>query len=281
VLSNLLSNAVKFTSTGGISLKVSHGGPGRVHFVVADSGIGITTDQQANLFQDFTQADESTSRRYGGTGLGLAISKRLAIAMKGDLTVESVPGQGSRFHFEIPLSPSKETHGHPDGAASGAPGLPAGCRILVAEDNPINQLIMERFLAGTGAAVDFVPTGTLAVANHFQRPYDLILMDCHMPEMDGFEATAAIRARETGATHVPIIAVTASALSEDHERSKQAGMDGHISKPLRKDELIRSIRTMLAAGSGTVPDSTTVPVLRTPAGSEQHGQQALTTQDGR
>jgi signal transduction histidine kinase/CheY-like chemotaxis protein len=260
VLSNLLSNAVKFTSSGAISLEVGVDRPGWVHFIVADSGIGITTEQQMNLFQDFTQADESTSRRYGGTGLGLAISKRLALAMKGDLTVESVPGRGSRFHLEIPLPRSEEPCFVSNDAATGALNLPAGCRILVAEDHPINQLIMERFLAGTGAVVDFVQTGTLAVAHHLRRPYDLILMDCHMPEMDGFEATAEIRAHETASTHVPIVAVTASALSEDLERCREAGMDAHVPKPLRKEELIKCISTMLPARPVETATSMTLPV---------------------
>jgi len=253
VLANLLDNAVKFTARGEVRLVVGRGQPGRMRFTVADTGIGISAQQLEVLFQDFVQADASTTRRFGGAGLGLAISKGLAQTMGGRLTVESEPGKGSRFTFEIPLPKSEDETNPP---APGAPPpaelkLPAACRILVAEDNPVNRTIAERFLAGTGAVVDTAENGTAAVALHAARPYDLILMDCHMPEMDGFEATAAIRSQGAGA-RVPIIAVTARALPEDRQRCLAAGMDGYVSKPLYRADLLKAIAGAMAErGAGS------------------------------
>lgn len=255
VLGNLLHNAVKFTESGEVRLVVERGQPGWMRFTVADTGIGVSAEQCKGLFRDFAQADASTTRRFGGSGLGLAISKRLADMMGGRLTVESERGKGSRFVFEIPLPRSEnEKNISALSAALRQPvfQLPATWRILVAEDNPINRTIAERFLAGSGAAVDTVENGRAAVALHAARPYDLILMDCHMPEMDGFEATAAIRSQGAGAD-VPIIAVTASALPEDRQRCLAAGMNGHVSKPLYRAELLEAIaHAMRERASGSV-----------------------------
>jgi signal transduction histidine kinase/CheY-like chemotaxis protein len=246
VLANLLNNAVKFTESGEVALEVRAGPPGWVRFTVVDTGIGIAPERREELFQDFTQADASTTRRFGGTGLGLAISRRLAELMGGFLSVESEAGRGSRFLCEIPLPRSQERVSEfPGRAPAGAEfRLPPECRILVAEDNPINRAIITRFLARTGATVDVAETGKAAVASHFSRPYDLILMDCHMPEMDGYEAAATIRLHSRGG-NVPIIAVTASAFNEDCERCLRAGMNDHVAKPLRRGELLEAVRVAL------------------------------------
>jgi CheY-like chemotaxis protein len=246
VLANLLNNAVKFTELGEVALEVRAGRPGWVRFAVVDTGIGIAPERREELFQDFTQADASTTRRFGGTGLGLAISRRLAELMGGFLSVESEAGRGSRFFCEIPLPRRQERVGElPGQAPAGAElRLTSECRILVAEDNPINRAIITRFLARTGASVDVVETGKAAVDSHFSRPYDLILMDCHMPEMDGYEAAATIRLHSRGGD-VPIIAVTASAFNEDRERCLRAGMNDHVAKPLRREELFAAVRAAL------------------------------------
>jgi CheY-like chemotaxis protein len=162
----------------------------------------------------------------------------------------SKAGRGSRFTAAIPLPQVGEGDLlKPEESAKVTLGLPPGKRILLAEDNPINRMIAERFLAGTGATVEAAETGRVAVARHAAHPYDLILMDCHMPDMDGFEATAAIRTLREGAD-VPIVAVTASAFAEDRERCRRAGMDGYVAKPLRREELIRAVAAALTLPIG-------------------------------
>jgi len=248
VVGNLLSNAIKFTAAGKVALAVETPRPGWVSFRVCDTGIGIAPQECPKLFQDFAQADSSTTRRFGGTGLGLSISKNLADLMGGALTVKSELGRGSEFRFEIPLahcSTPRDTGANIEPAPAPELRLPAGFRILVAEDNLVNRMIAERFLKCTGAIVEQAENGAHAVAMHAANPYDLILMDCHMPEMDGFEATAAIRAQASDASSVPIIAVTASAFAEDRERCLQAGMNDHISKPLRRGALLDTIATVV------------------------------------
>ena len=260
VLGNLLNNAVKFTAKGGVRLQVDEGGPGAIRFVVTDSGIGMTPATLGRLFGDFTQADASTTRRFGGTGLGLAISKRLTDLMAGSLSVESKCGVGSTFTLELPLPRVDAGLGVPAQAKAVEAAdlrLPDSYRILIAEDNPVNRTIAERFLRGLGATVETKENGRIAVDLHAAKPYDLILMDCHMPEMDGFEATTIIRA-QAGGGDVPILAVTASALSVDRERCLKAGMDDHISKPLRRKDLLAAISATLRkrnapqAGTGAV-----------------------------
>jgi signal transduction histidine kinase/CheY-like chemotaxis protein len=391
ILTNLVGNAIKFTDRGEVTLRVSLcpvGGPERgqeaepaLRFEVHDTGIGIPAETLPRLFQAFSQADSSTTRRYGGTGLGLAISKRLVDVMDGEIGVESAPGEGSRFWFAVPLPRSQTTVGrrfpamlgglralvvveHPmvrtvverhllswgvavwavDAEALTAPDLSgvdggtafdllvlddmvklpelpeanagplsglsaahaeaprivltrrgavaAGVQaegtltiplnrpvrqrqlfaaavratgrarmaeprrsdrpdlakeahtssvgpvtVLVAEDNPVNQQVARRLLARLGCAVDVVATGREALEASAEREYAAILMDCQMPELDGYEATARIRAREGTGWHIPIIALTASAMPEDRERCLAAGMTGYISKPVRLDEL--------------------------------------------
>jgi signal transduction histidine kinase/CheY-like chemotaxis protein len=264
VLRNLLSNAVKFTPCGETRLTVQSRRQGWVLFTVADTGIGIGADKLPELFQDFAQGDSSTTRRFGGSGLGLAISKNLADLMQGTLTAESELGKGSVFYFEIPLpvcEPASATI-HALGARllSAGTQLPYGLRVLLAEDNAINRMIAEKFLTGAGALVDQAETGKEAVALFTEREYDVILMDCHMPDMDGFEAAAAIRSQGWRGSHVPIIAATAGVLDEDRERCLRSGMGIHLAKPLRKEALFRAILEAVGTPPEAPPELSTGPI---------------------
>lgn len=276
VLMNLLSNAVKFTERGHVGLKADIASQTResieLKFTVYDSGIGIPLDQQGRLFDAFTQVDESNTRKYGGTGLGLAISKQLVELLNGQIGLESEPGKGSRFWFTATFGKSTR----PDSAARAeakradvrrqptlpprvtapksqtgtarhiekptavpAPASPpdASMRILLAEDNEINQRITLRLLQKLGLAADAVVNGREAVEALEKRKYDLVLMDCQMPDMDGFEATAVIRSREGTSRHQAICALTANAMDGDRERCLAAGMDDYISKPVGLEKL--------------------------------------------
>jgi signal transduction histidine kinase len=242
ILSNLLNNAIKFTGRGGqVRLEVKRtGGDAQVHrlaFGVSDSGIGISAAAQQRLFEPFTQADESTTRRFGGTGLGLAITKQLVLLMGGELSVSSTPGVGSTFRVDLALAVS---HTEPP-AAQAAPrpvavdGRLAGLQILVAEDNPVNLQVAVAMLEGMGARVECALDGTQAVAQCRERHFDALLLDCQMPGMDGYEAARRIRA--DGASRLPIIAVTANVMAGDRERCLSAGMDDHLPKPLAREAL--------------------------------------------
>ncbi len=245
VLLNFLSNAVKFTAAGSVRLQVESVGGNMIWFCVEDSGIGIDAGTLARLFRPFTQADSSTSRRYGGTGLGLTISKRLVELMGGRINVESTPGVGSRFSFWLPL---------PEVAA--APVIAAATllaetdrrdfRILVAEDSVVNQRVVMALLSKMGHTVTLAANGRAALAaidDSGDTRFDLILMDCQMPEMDGYEATREIRLREASLkrTPVPIIALTAHAMQSDRDRCLEAGMDDYLTKPVDPQKLRSAI----------------------------------------
>jgi signal transduction histidine kinase/CheY-like chemotaxis protein/streptogramin lyase len=248
ILINLLGNAIKFTRRGGIIVAVQQE-PGNfpglcLHFRVRDTGIGIAPEQQKAIFEPFRQADGSTTRRYGGTGLGLAISSRLVDLMGGRMWVESRAGEGSTFHFtalfEIPpvgLPP-------PAIAESAAPSADPLrlLRILLAEDNQINQKLARIVLEKRGHTVVVAQDGREALQALERSNFDLVLMDVQMPGMDGFEATAAIRALEklTGG-HLPIVAMTANAMRGDRERCLEAGMDGYVAKPVDPRALFEAI----------------------------------------
>ncbi len=226
VLLNLLNNAVKFTSAGEILLSAELLDGGRVRFAVRDTGIGISEGAQATLFEAFTQAEASTTRRYGGTGLGLAICAQLVELMGGELGLESAVGEGSTFSFDLSL-PAAEA---PEPVAQVAAAR--SVRVLLAEDNPVNQKLAVRLLAKCGHRVDVVDNGRKAVEILASgRAYDLVLMDVQMPEMGGLEATRRIRELPGPASQIPIIALTASALAEDRERCAAAGMDDFLTKP--------------------------------------------------
>ncbi len=272
IISNLLSNAVKFTEHGEVLIKVSRlplefasETQAKLQFAIQDTGPGLAPEAQALLFQPFTQADASTSRKFGGTGLGLAICRRLAQLMGGDAWVKSTVGQGSTFHFSILTELAEAPAVTPpvasvvvQSAQAIAPIGGDGLRILLVEDNQVNQKVALTMLKRLGHAADVAQHGGEGLAAVRARDYDIVLMDWHMPEMNGLEATLAIR-RELPAGRQPwIIGLTANAMTGDREKCIQAGMDDYITKPLRKDELSGAL-----ARAGSHRESTP-PVL--PAG---------------
>ena len=241
VVSNLLGNAVKFTPFGEVRLAVTVPRPGCIGFVVSDTGIGLSSAQQECLFQEFHQVDSSTTRKFGGTGLGLAISHRLAGLMGGRLWVESRLGRGSAFTVELPLAAAgTDIPGTPSEAPE-VPALPPGLRVLVVEDNPINRKVTFTIVSRAGAQVDTAENGRIAVERHGASPYDIILMDCQMPELDGYEATALIRSLPGQASLVRIIGVTANAFAEDRDRCIRVGMNGYVAKPLTRQALLAAM----------------------------------------
>jgi len=246
ILTNLAGNSLKFTKTGGVSVHVQAQSIDSerllARFSVRDTGIGIPLEKQAAIFEAFTQAERSTARKYGGTGLGLSISARLAELMGSRIELESEPGKGSTFSFTIALGIGGSASGE---AAASHPApiiIPEGLRILVAEDNPINQTLAVRMLEKYKHRVTLARDGVEALQILERQTFDLVLMDVQMPEMDGLAATAAIRAKEhPGGTHLPIVAMTACALKGDEARFLKAGMDGYVSKPIHLPELFRAI----------------------------------------
>jgi CheY-like chemotaxis protein len=233
VLLNLVGNAVKFTPRGSVILRIEPDSPDWLRFMVRDTGIGISPDQQARLFAPFMQANSSAARRYGGSGLGLAIARRLVELMGGTVGVESVRGQGSTFWFRIPSRPvALDTRP----VAVAPPAFPRPVYALIVEDNEINQLVTHAQLAALGISADVVADGRAALDALEERDYDLILMDCQLPGLDGYETTRRLRARETD-RRIPVIAVTAHAFSGERERCLAAGMDEHLAKPFHLEEL--------------------------------------------
>jgi PAS domain S-box-containing protein len=286
VIVNLVGNALKFTAAGRVELSVdlvsSDDAGARILFSVTDTGIGIPPDKQRSVFEAFSQADSSTARRFGGSGLGLTISARLVQLMGGRLELESEPGKGSRFFFEVnfavmgaaaaarlPVTESRVAEPPPVG---GSPAQPAcRLRVLLAEDNPVNQRLTERLLQKRGHAVVLAADGREAIDTVARDAFDVVLMDVQMPGMNGFEATAAIRASEQGTgKRTPIVAITAHVLNGDRERCLEAGMDAYISKPVRAYELYAAVETLArrrAASSADASAPATPSVL--PAGPAQ------------
>lgn len=262
VLLNLLSNAIKFTERGGIVLRVSalsrHEDAARILFEVEDTGIGIDADKQQHIFAAFVQADTSITRRFGGTGLGLSISSQLVQLMGGSLGVQSEPGKGSRFAFTLTLGCPPATAGGPRPAAE-TPGsaLTAQAstprRVLLAEDNVVNQKLISTVLQRRGHQVDVADDGKRAVAMAAAQDFDVILMDLQMPELDGIQAKRIIRWLNEHANRRPrIIALTAHALQSDAIRCREAGMDGYIAKPVKMQELL----AIVEGGAATERDAT-------------------------
>jgi signal transduction histidine kinase/ActR/RegA family two-component response regulator len=246
VLLNLMGNAVKFTESGMVNLEVS-----RVTeqadrkisllFEISDTGVGIPEDQRALIFDAFSQADSSVTRRFGGTGLGLTISSQLVQLMGGRIWVESVPGEGSRFFFTAQFQVHEgQTDAAPAEVAWSAERL---LRVLLAEDNVVNQKVALALLEKRGHTTKVVTTGVEAVEAWETGNFDLILMDNHMPEMSGIEAAAIIRRKEAaaGRPRTPIVAITASAMKGDREKLLEAGMDDHLAKPFRAQDLYTAI----------------------------------------
>ena len=246
ILLNLVANAVKFTAEGAVTVTVTarahEAGHMLVRFEVHDTGIGIDAAQLDDMFEPFTQADASTARNYGGTGLGLAIARELVELMGGTMGAQSEPGQGSTFWFEVALGVVAGAAPPAPGDESGAPAAAArgddAPIVLVAEDSPVNQVVAVRTLERCGYRADVACDGQEALAALAARRYDAILMDCQMPVMDGYEATAEVRRRSHGgAPRTPVIAMTAHAMAGDRERCLAAGMDDYISKPMRAHTL--------------------------------------------
>jgi PAS domain S-box-containing protein len=246
ILVNLVSNAIKFTERGSVEVRarreIAAGGAEWMRVEVRDTGVGVSPEKQRDLFQAFFQADASTTRRHGGAGLGLAISRELARLMDGDMGLESRAGAGSTFWFRLPLrkgekdAPLRASAGGGGGLAAPA-GRPGPCTVLVAEDNKVNQKVMLAQLQKLGVKADAVGNGLEAVEVSARFDYDLIFMDCQMPEMDGYAATREIRRREGAGKRTPIVAVTAHAMEGDREKALDAGMDGYLAKPVEIEDL--------------------------------------------
>ncbi len=253
IVGNLLSNAVKFTPKGSVEAVISTGPSGGIRLVVRDTGVGISEEKLPTLFEKFTQADNSATRRFGGTGLGLAICRELIQMMGGSITVESREGQGSAFTVDLPLQRGRPAtmminepvHGADEG----------GLRLLAAEDNPTNQQVLSAVLGSLGIEAHIVPDGREAVEAWRSGAYDLILMDIQMPVMDGIAASLAIREGEaaSGRRRTPIVALTANALTHQVEEYLAAGMDAHVAKPIEIAKLYDAIAAVLnAAATGGV-----------------------------
>ncbi len=246
VLLNLLGNALKFTAKGEVRLTVGRRGAEELHFAVRDTGIGLTAEGMGKLFRDFSQADSSTARQYGGTGLGLAISKRLAELMGGTMGAESEgAGRGStfRFHIRAEAVAAEPPVARPAGGAAIDPQM-AGrhpLRILLAEDNLVNHKLALRLLGQMGYSADVAVDGREAVERVERQPYDVVLMDVQMPEMDGLEAARRIRAAGKPGERPRIVAMTANAMQGDREECLAAGMDDYLAKPIRVEDLVQAL----------------------------------------
>ncbi|MBL8332884.1 MAG: response regulator, partial [Rubrivivax sp.] len=244
VLSNFLNNALKFTAAGGVDIEAVPLAGGRVRITVADTGPGIGAEAQARLFRPFTQADESTTRRFGGTGLGLSICRELAVLMGGEVGLDSRLGEGSRFHVELPL-PEQQ----PDDPASGFGALDTGrltgARVLLVEDNAVNTLIAVAMLEQWGVRVTSADSGEEALAAVDAAAargvaFDAVLMDLQMPGMSGYDTTLALRER-FGPEAMPVIALTAAALVSEREAARAAGMTDFVTKPIDAERLRRAL----------------------------------------
>jgi two-component system, sensor histidine kinase and response regulator len=259
VLVNLLSNAIKFTERGGVDVRVTVKSQdeerAQILVSVKDTGVGIPKDKQELIFAPFSQADGSTTRKYGGTGLGLTISTRLVELMGGELGVESEEGQGATFSFTAHFTKAgrslPRSRAVPVAADSRAVLAPRSLAVLVAEDNPVNRTLMTRFLESEGHRPTLVTTGKEALAAVEAQEFDVVLMDIQMPEMDGFEAARAIRNRERErGGHLPLVAVTAHAMKGDRERCLEAGYDGYVTKPLSFTALVDTLAELAPTSKG-------------------------------
>jgi signal transduction histidine kinase/ActR/RegA family two-component response regulator len=258
ILNNLVSNAIKFTTDGAVDVLLEGIGPdGRdgLKLTVRDSGVGIPAEKLPLLFQKFSQADGSNTRRYGGTGLGLAICRELAQLMRGKIEVESAEGRGSTFIVTVPAPRLARTEEADCAEAAEAfdPAEERALRVLAAEDIPTNQLVLKTIMQSFGVEITMVDNGRQAVEAWIAEPYDLVLMDIQMPEMDGIAATRAIRAAEVemGRPHTPIIAVSANAMTHQVKEYLAAGMDGHVAKPIELSKLHAAIEAALTDSAAT------------------------------
>ncbi len=271
VLFNFVSNAIKFTKSGSVTVRLSQTSLPRNRqlcvFEVEDTGIGIKEEAQSQLFAKFVQAEESTTRHYGGTGLGLSICKELVELMGGTIEVFSQPGEGSVFGFEIEMPICEPVACSQLDSTAPVPGEgpqneDRQVEILVAEDNPINQTVIRTMLAQTGCQTETVNNGLEAIAALKGKAYDLVLMDVHMPECDGFAATKSIR-QELNLVDLPIIALTADAMMGDRERCLQAGMNDYLTKPVDRNALLSVIRKWSSADGPTSEPESLAPTTET------------------
>ena len=253
VLTNLVANSIKFTHEGSVTVKALRDSS-KIRFEVRDTGIGIDPKDQERLFEPFTQVDGSRSRRYGGAGLGLAICRQIVTRLQGEIGLESRPGKGSCFWFTLPLKearpPSRPRREPAELQWQDTPS------ILLAEDNPINQMVAQHQLEDLGAEVDVAENGSEVLDAMAQKQYDLILMDCQMPEMDGYETTRQIRHQEASSgNRIPIVALTAHAFGHDRERCMAAGMDDYLSKPYDRRDLANVLKRWLHPEGPSLDDS--------------------------
>ncbi len=254
VLTNFMTNAIKFTHQGEVRVRVrclsAFASRVMLRIEVCDTGIGISPEKQKDLFQSFTQADGSTTRKYGGTGLGLAIVRQLVLMMGGKIGVESEPGQGSVFWCELDFpvaAMGTQTEAQKENAPQAEADALQG-RILLVEDNKVNQMVASKMLVGMGLTVDLAENGEKALAALAEKRYDLVLMDCQMPVLDGYQATKAFRSQESqGDQRLPIIAMTANAMAGDRQKCLEAGMDDYLAKPVKKELLRTLLRQWLGA----------------------------------
>ncbi len=260
ILRNLISNALKFTDQGGVNVEVKittdKNGRNNLHIAVTDTGIGIPEDKLNSVFDKFTQADASVTRKFGGTGLGLAITQKLVDLMEGEIGVKSTEGKGSTFWFTVPLvvagENEKPVNLYEENQTQSDIKLSFNLRILAADDHPVNQIFIRKLLARLGFAnVDLAENGKEALEMIAKNEYDVVLMDCQMPEIDGYQATTMLREieKETD-VHLPVIALTANAMIGDREKCLKAGMDDYLSKPIRPEKLIAMLAKHAAHNEG-------------------------------
>ena len=254
VLTNLVANALKFTQSGGVAVAVEYEG-GALRVEVRDTGIGIPEENRKRLFQKFSQADDTIAKRFGGTGLGLAIAREVVVCMGGAIGMRTREGGGSVFWFTLPVpvvadeGESKREQPPDAPEVEGGPAAKrASASILLVEDNPVNQRIAQRMVEKAGHRVTMAGDGDSALQAWETERFDVVLMDCQMPGMDGFQATAEIRRREHGSQHTPIIALTASVMKGERERCLAAGMDDFLSKPIDLAELHRALDSWVGVG---------------------------------